>query len=105
MRHRLLDHDFTHLCVGVACGRVACGGLLTLLPPSGWLAGRSGIRISPPSAVSRTVVSGKTCNVGGVVCDDVRHVFVMICDTASSIMILHTSVLVWLAVVWLVEGS
>ena len=39
------------------------------------------------------------------VCDDVRHVFVMICENSSSIMILHTSVLVWLVLVWLVEGS
>ena len=31
------------------------------------------------------------------VCDDVRHVFVIICDTDSSIMILHTSVFMWLA--------
>ena len=39
------------------------------------------------------------------VCGDVRHVVVMIFDTASSIMILHTSMLVWLVLVWLVEGS
>ena len=34
---------------------------------SGWLAGRSGMRTAPPSAVSRTVEFGNTYNVGGVV--------------------------------------
>ena len=29
--------------------------------------------------------------------DDVRHSFVIMCDTDSSIIILHTSVFMWLA--------
>ena len=39
------------------------------------------------------------------VSDDVRHSFVIMCDTASSTIILHTSVFMLLAWAWLVEGS
>ena len=48
-----------------------------LVEDSGWFADRSGIRTAPPSAVSRTVDSGKTYNVGGVVSSSSSSRFVV----------------------------
>ena len=73
--------DVRHLCVmrfdtassiiilhtSVSVWLVEGSGLSYLVKDSGWFADRSGIRTAPPSAVSRTVDSGKTYNVGGVV--------------------------------------